>query len=61
MWFGDQTKQALSAAEVKLTGRRFCTTCQRTQHATGGTQRGARWICQPCVDRTAAWKKANGS
>jgi len=37
--------------ELEITGKRFCTQCQRAQFAEGGQKRGSRWVCANCVDR----------
>lgn len=37
------------AAEIRATGRRFCTTCQQRSDATKFRRlRPGRWLCAPC-------------
>ena len=47
----DKQRAAMTAAQNKLLGRRFCTACQRQAHPEGGVQKPNRWMCAACVHR----------
>lgn len=52
---GDPIKRHLTEVEERLTGKRFCTGCNKLQLAEGGVMRGMsrgkRWSCAACEHR----------
>lgn len=54
------TRRAVTAAAERVTGRRFCASCQREVPIASGvmraTRRGARFVCMACVNRMEAIK-----
>lgn len=45
---------AIKKAEERITGKRFCTGCQKPQAIEGGRMtvgRYPRWVCAPCQIR----------
>lgn len=47
-------RKELTAKIAQITGRRFCTTCQREQVSEGGVTLRYRWMCQACCERRQA-------
>lgn len=40
-------------AEIRITGRRFCTTCQTLVRAADGVMLRNRWRCAKCTEARA--------
>ena len=39
----------ITAMEAKISGKRYCTSCQATKPVEAGKLRGTRWICGTCL------------
>ena len=40
----------LTGIEERITGKRYCTSCQWTKPLEGGKKRGSRWVCATCIE-----------
>lgn len=45
------TKQQAIDAEIKVTNKRWCSSCQRTQPLAGGKKSTRMWRCAGCEQR----------
>ena len=56
-----EINRRLTAREAEVTGKRFCTNCQRLQPANSGESKRYRWMCGACVyrrdNRVRSWSK----
>lgn len=51
--FGDKINRHLTQAEARATGRRYCTSCNKSQQLDNGLKLRYRWICAGCRERRA--------
>lgn len=48
-------RELVTKAEMRITGRRFCSSCQYSKPLETGAMRGEkypRWLCKECLERT---------
>lgn len=48
---GSEMNAHLTAREVEITGRRYCTSCDSLCPPEGGEKSRYRWSCAACVTR----------
>lgn len=44
------TRDEIANAEVKATGKRWCSTCQMTKPVEGGVKTPRMWRCKRCAE-----------